>query len=379
MTANRFDLEAPTVGDGLVATVSTVYLIAAIVVNSSSSNSSAVADLSRDRSSFDDGPFTSTGDAFGFLVTDADDVDDDGGFHVEGNETSTSTTTTFDDGPLTDVERRVFETINILLAVAAIVGNGLSLTVVHFFADRLTPPLQLLTGLSAADILVAVASLLAAVNLASPATSSSSSSCPAEVQSSLMLTGHNATALTVLAMSLIHNVATFRPLQYGSAVSRRHVWIAVIVTWAAAALGAAAPFLVSLADVRFHAAAETLPYCERVRRTAGVALMLSCALGGSVVAVAAFIYGRILLLLRPVGGRGASSVDGGPTESPKNIRGVVTGVWLCVCVSVCVCLCECVCVVVYVCLSACLCLCECVCVVVHVRFCAIPTNALAQL
>jgi len=195
-----------------------------------------------------------------------------------------------------------------LLTMAALLGNVISLIVMYGMVQRLTPPLQLLTSLAFADMLAP----WAVMTLYFPA-----SACQDEIHSALLLTAHNAAALTVLALSLCHHVATFRPLNYERILSQRRLWLVINVVWIAALLCSHVHFLAVLAH---HD--PNRPYCLQVLATTDMALTLALGIAAAAVLTAVVVYTRILLHLRPINQLAASA------EPRKSTRGVVTGILL---------------------------------------------------
>ena len=195
-----------------------------------------------------------------------------------------------------------------LLTVLALIANVASLVVIYGLVPRLTPPLQLLTSLAFADMLAP----WAVMTLYFPA-----SACQDEIHSALLITAHNAAALTVLALALCHHVATFRPLNYERILSQKRLWLVINLVWMAALLCSHVHFLAVLAH---HNPQQ--PYCLQVLAATDMALTLAFAIAAATVLTTVMVYTRILLHLRPIRQLAAES------EPRKSTRGVVTGILL---------------------------------------------------
>lgn len=200
-----------------------------------------------------------------------------------------------------------FEAVHVLLTVMVLLANCVSLGVIYGVVPRLTPPLQLLTSVAFADMLAP----WAVMTLYFPR-----STCQDEIHSALLLTAHNASALSLMALAFIHNIATFRPLQYTRIVTQRRMWITINLVWLAALLTANVHFLATLSH---HP--DQRSYCRQVRSNLRLSLVLAAALGGATALVAGVLYGRILLHLKPI-----QALAG--EEPRKSTKGVVTGILL---------------------------------------------------
>ncbi len=82
-----------------------------------------------------------------------------------------------------------FQVVHTTMTVLALIGNCVSLGVIYGLVSRLTPPLQLLTSLAFAEMLAP----WAIMTMYFPA-----SSCQDEIHSALLLTAHNAGAITLI-------------------------------------------------------------------------------------------------------------------------------------------------------------------------------------
>lgn len=146
------------------------------------------------------------------------------------------------------------------------------------------------------------------------------SACQDEIHTALLLTSHNATALSLTVLAVCHAVATFHPLSYERLATQRRVWIVVNVIWIAAILFAHIHFLAVLTHFQ-----QDITYCEQVGQNTRLPLIMSVTLTATLVLVTGCIYARVLLSLRPLRN---FSPDTGTTNPPKSIRGVITGMLL---------------------------------------------------
>ena len=213
----------------------------------------------------------------------------------------------------------IFQTVQTTLTVLALSDNCLSLLVIYGLV-RLTSPLRLLTGLSFADMLAAWAMMTLYL---SAGNSEHHVTCGNVLHTSLLLTAHNAAALSLTSLATSHYVATFRPLHYDGLLSARRVWIATATVWTLSCL---------LGHVQFVAAAVshqtgTGSYCEAVARHSHIALILSTLIAGVCLLMAAVIYASILVYLRPVDAF-VQQPAGLPDGRRRSTRGVITGVLL---------------------------------------------------
>lgn len=214
---------------------------------------------------------------------------------------------------LTEAEENIFQGVQTALTILALSANCLSLLVIYGVVSQLTPPLRLLTSLSFAQMLAPWAIMTIYF---------SRSPCQEEIHTSILLTSHNAAALTFLALALIHNIANFRPFHYASIVSTRRVWASVVVIWIVALALGHVHFLVSLGSDDDHPSPGHGGYCARVADHTGISLAISLSLAFLVVLTGAVIYRRMLVSLRPVE---AFVVDAPVSRSTK---GVVTRIVL---------------------------------------------------
>lgn len=205
---------------------------------------------------------------------------------------------------------KAFEVLHAIFTVVALSINCLSLGVVYGVVMRLTPPLQMLTSLGFADMLAP----WAVMTLYFPA-----SACQHQIHSALMLLAHNAGALTLLVYAVIHNVATYRPLQYEKIITQRRTWITINLVW-----------IVSIVTAHLHFLAVFLhqdagkPYCDQVQQHFGLALIMTAAILATTVLIVALTYGRLFLHLRPL-----EAIAGGSSGEPRHsTKGVITGVLL---------------------------------------------------
>lgn len=201
-----------------------------------------------------------------------------------------------------------FQAIHTVMTIVGLIFNCLSLIVIYGIVPRLTPPLQLLTSVSFSDMLAP----WAIMTLYFPA-----SACQDEIHTSLLLSAHNAGCLTILALAICHNIATFRPLNYEKIMSQTRLWITINSIWAIAVITGNMHFLTSLIrrNREYH-------YCMQVLHSTNISVTISFAMMGLTILVTVFVYARVLLHLRPIH-HFADEV-----EPRKSTRGVFTGIFL---------------------------------------------------
>ncbi|KAK2148627.1 hypothetical protein LSH36_488g02029 [Paralvinella palmiformis] len=219
------------------------------------------------------------------------------------------TTNLPEDVPFPDGAWKAFEVIHALFTITALVINCLSLGVIYGIVMRLTPPLQMLTSLGFADMLAP----WAVMTLYFP-----DSACQHQIHSALMLLAHNASALTLLVYPIVHNIATYRPLQYEKIVTQRRTWITINLIWIVSIVTAHLHFLA----VFLHQDPRT-PYCDQVQQHFGLALIMTAAILATTVFVVVLTYGRLYLHLRPL-----EAIAGNSTEPRHSTKGVITGILL---------------------------------------------------
>jgi len=217
----------------------------------------------------------------------------------------------------------VLQTVQTTLTVLALSDNCLSLLVMYGLVRRLTSPLRLLTSLSFSDMLAAWAMMTVYLSVGNTS-SAHHVTCGDVLHTSLLLSAHNAAAMSLTSLSTSHHIATFRPLHYDSLLSARRVWVTVAAVWMLS---------VTLSHVQFLMAVEWAgsgSYCEAVARHSYIALIISTLIAGVSLLAAVVIYSSILVYLRPVDAfvqPPAGLSDG----SHRSTRGVVTGVLLFTC------------------------------------------------
>ena len=213
----------------------------------------------------------------------------------------------------------VFQTVQTTLTVLALTDNCLSLLVIYGLV-RLTSPLRLLTALSFADMLAAWAMMtlyLSAGNSAHHVT------CGDVLHTSLLLSAHNAAALSLTSLATSHHIATFRPLHYDGLLSPRRVWVVIATVWTLSGLLGHVQF--TLAAVGYQAGSGS--YCEAVARHSYIALIISTLIASVCLLSAVVIYASIVVYLRPVDAF-IQQPAGLPDGRHRSTRGVVTGVLL---------------------------------------------------
>ena len=204
-----------------------------------------------------------------------------------------------------------FQVVHTIMMILALILNCLSLGIIYGMVPKLTPPLQLLTSLAFAEMLAP----WAIMTMYFPA-----SSCQDEIHSALLLTAHNASAMTLIGLAFCHSIATFRPFQYERIVSQKRLWIFINVVWISSIITAHIHFLTVLShhDPNRH-------FCIQVLEQTNLALMMSGAMSVTLAIFAGLIYTRIFVHLRPI----HTFADPGNVSEPRKcIRGVVTGTLL---------------------------------------------------
>ena len=203
-----------------------------------------------------------------------------------------------------------FQVLHTTLTIIALIANCTSLGVIYGIVSKLTPPLQMLTSLAFADMLAP----WAIMTMYFP-----SSSCQDEIHTALLITSHNAAAFTLIVLAIVHNIATFRPLNYDKIVTQKRLWIVINIIWITAILSAHIHFLTVLThhDPSLH-------FCIQVLHHTKLALTMAAALLATMVLVTGLIYTRILLHLRPIG----IFAEPHDHQPRKSTRGVMTGIIL---------------------------------------------------
>ena len=152
----------------------------------------------------------------------------------------------------------VFRVNHAVLTSLALSVNVLHLVIIYKFVCQLCPPLQVLTSVAQADLLAPWAIMTQHFPQIP---------CQDNVHTGLLLTSHNATALSLLLLASCHYCATFRPLHYNTSVSPRSVWVAVIVIWITAIITAHVHFITAATSApmnQYIPPGESLVYCDRV-------------------------------------------------------------------------------------------------------------------
>lgn len=225
----------------------------------------------------------------------------------------------------------MFQTVQTTLTVLSLSDNCLSLLVIYGLVRRLTSPLRLLTSLSLADMLAAWAMMTLYLSVGN---SPHHATCGDVIRTSLLLTAHNAAALSLTSLAASHHVATFRPLHYDGLLTARRVWLTLAGVWTLSGVLAHVQFVLAAVGRR---AADTagVSYCESVSTHSQTALVVSTLVAVACLLAGAVIYTSIIVYLRPVDAfiespppAGAAAVDPGRFRST---RGVVTGVLLFTC------------------------------------------------
>jgi len=167
----------------------------------------------------------------------------------------------------------VFQTVQTTLTVLSLSANCLSLLVIYGLV-RLTSPLRLLTSLSFADMLAAWAMMTLYL---SAGNSPHHVTCGDVLHTSLLLSAHNAAAMSLTSLATSHHIATFRPLHYDSLLSARRVWIVIATVWTLAGLLGHVQYLTAVVSYQ----SGTSSYCEAVARHSYIALIMSTLMAGA--------------------------------------------------------------------------------------------------
>ena len=210
----------------------------------------------------------------------------------------------------------VFQTVQTTLTVLALSDNCLSLLVIYGLVRRLTSPLRLLTSLSLADMLTAWAMMTLYLSVGN---SAHHVTCGDVIHTSLLLSAHNAAALSLTSLAASHHIATFRPLHYDSLLTARRVSVTIATVWTLSGLLGHVQFV--MAAVGEQASSES--YCDAVARHSHTALVVSTLIAVASLLAAAVIYTSIVVYLRPV-----DAFTQQPDGRHRATRGVVTGVLL---------------------------------------------------
>ena len=211
----------------------------------------------------------------------------------------------------------VFRVIHAVLTLLALSVNVLHLVIIHWFVCQLCPPLQVLTSVALADLLAPWPIMTQHF----PRTP-----CQDNVHTGLLLTSHNATALSLLLLASCHYCATFRPLHYNTSVSPRRVWVAVIAIWTTAIITAHVHFIIAATSApinQYIPPGDSLAYCDRVEGHTDVGVVVALVISTAVVLTAGAIYGMLLLHLRPL-----TALSEGEGQPRKCTRSVISGVLL---------------------------------------------------
>ena len=211
----------------------------------------------------------------------------------------------------------VFRVVHAVLTSLALSVNVLHLVIIYGFVCQLCPPLQVLTSVALADLLAPWGIMTQHF----PRTP-----CQDNVHTGLLLTSHNATALSLLLLASCHYCATFRPLHYNTSVSPRRVWVAVIAIWTTAIIAAHVHFFTAATSApinQYIPPGESLVYCARVKVQTDVGVVVALVISTAVVLTAGAIYGMLLLHLRPL-----TALSEGEGQPCKCTRSVISGVLL---------------------------------------------------
>ena len=211
----------------------------------------------------------------------------------------------------------VFRVVHAVLTSLALSVNVLHLVIIYGFVCQLCPPLQVLTSVALADLLAPWA-IMSQHFPRIP--------CQDNVHTGLLLTSHNATALSLLLLASCHYCATFRPLHYNTSVSPCRVWLTVIAIWTTAIITAHAHFIIAATSAptnQYMPPSESLAYCDRVEGHTDVGVVVALVISTAVVMTAGAIYGMLLLHLRPL-----TSLSEGEGQPRKCTHSVISGVLL---------------------------------------------------
>jgi len=212
-----------------------------------------------------------------------------------------------------------FQTAQTTLTALALSDNCMSLLVIYGLV-RLTSPLRLLTSLSLADMLAAWAMMTLYLSVGN---SPHHVTCGDVLHTSLLMSAHNAAALSLTSLATSHHIATFRPLHYDSLLSARRAWLATATVWTLSCLLGHVQFV--MAAISYQTGSGS--YCEAVARHSYVTVIVSTVIAGVCLLSAVFIYASILVYLRPVDAF-VQQPAGLPDGRRRSRRGVITGVLL---------------------------------------------------
>ena len=211
----------------------------------------------------------------------------------------------------------VFRVVHAVMTSLALSVSVLHLVIIYGFVCQLCPPLQVLTSVALADLLAPWPIMTQHF----PRTP-----CQDNVHTGLLLTSHNATALSLLLLASCHYCATFRPLHYNTSVSPRRVWVAVTAIWTTAIIAAHVHFFTAATSApinQYMIPGESLAYCDRVEGDTDVGVVVALVISTAVVLTAGAIYGMLLLHLRPL-----TVLSEGEGQPRKCTRSVISGVLL---------------------------------------------------
>ena len=198
----------------------------------------------------------------------------------------------------------------------ALADNCLSLLVIYGQVRRLTCPLRLLTSLSLADMLAAWAMMTLYLSVGN---SPHHVTCGDVIHTSLLLSAHNAAALSLTSLAASHHVATFRPLHYDALLTSRRVCVVLAGVWTLSALLGHVQFAMAAVSQR-----QADSYCDAASNHMQTALVVSTLLAGACLLAGTLVYTSVVVYLRPVDAF-IEQPDTAAAARHRSTRGVVTG------------------------------------------------------
>jgi len=125
--------------------------------------------------------------------------------------------------------------------------------------------------------------------------------CGDVIHTSLLLSAHNAAALSLTSLAASHHVATFRPLHYDALLTSRRVCVVLAGVWTLSALLGHVQFAMAAVSQR-----QADSYCEAASNHMQTALVVSTLLAGACLLAGALVYTSVVVYLRPVDERSSS-------------------------------------------------------------------------
>lgn len=209
---------------------------------------------------------------------------------------------------------QIFKVLHIVLMIVALIINCLSLIVVYGLVSKMTRPLQLMSSLAFANMLAPWAVITSYFQ---------HTSCQEEIHMGLLLSAHNAAALTLLIHTLTHHIATFKPLKFDVIVTSIKIWITISFIWILSIVLAHLHFIV--ASGHRDDLVNTTTLCLQVFNDTYISITVSIVICCITATVGLVSYTRIFIFLRPLGAINRQENGGFPL---KSTYGVKTGIIL---------------------------------------------------